>query len=52
MSTLLCGIVIIFSAMFCFFAQAQDVPIGDVAFTEYVAEQMRRAMTAAPCCSK
>jgi len=37
MSTLLCGIVIIFSAMVCFFAQAQDVPIGEVAFTEYVA---------------
>jgi hypothetical protein len=44
MSTLLCGIVVIFSAMVCFFAQAQDVPLGEVEFTEYVAEQMRRAM--------
>src|SRR5262245_26038533 len=42
MSTRLCGVLIVLSAMACSSASAQDVPKGEAAFTEYVAAQLRR----------
>lgn len=44
MSTRLCSVLIILSAMSCSSASAQDVPKGEAAFTEYVAAQLRREM--------
>src|SRR5262245_4692822 len=44
MSTRLCGVLIILSAMACSSASAQDIPRGEAAFTEYVAAQLRREM--------
>jgi len=45
MSTRLCGSVAVLSAMaLCCFAQSQDVPLGEVRFTEYVAGQLRDEM--------
>ena len=42
MSTRLCSVLIILSAMACSSASAQGVPKGEAAFTEYVAAQLRR----------
>ena len=44
MRTRLSGILVILAAMACCFARAQDIPMGEAAFTEYVAAQMRHAM--------
>jgi hypothetical protein len=43
MVTRLCGAFIVITLEACISAQAQDVPKGEAAFTEYVATQLRRA---------
>jgi len=44
MSTRLRGVLVILAAMACGSARGQDVPKGEVAFTEYIAAEFRREM--------